>query len=67
MSLYNGAEQLSAIVGSRLYEQYFDQQLGPLLWVASGSFLLCLLMLPLLRRLDKVAEDDVAYEDVDAR
>ena len=69
MSLYNGAEQLSAIVGSRLYEQYFDQQLGPLLWVASGSFLLCLLMLPLLRRLDKAADDDdddVAFEGADA-
>jgi predicted MFS family arabinose efflux permease len=67
MSLYNGAEQLSAIIGSRLYDQYFDQQLGPLLWVASGSFLICLLMLPLLRRLDKVADDDVAYEGIDAR
>lgn len=70
MSLYNGAEQLSAIVGSRLYEQYFDQQLGPLLWVASGSFLLCLLMLPLLRRLDKGADDDndddVVFEGADA-
>ena len=66
MSLYNGAEQISAIIGSRLYDEYFDQQLGPLLWVASGSFLLCLLMLPLLRRLDKVVEDDVAFERTDA-
>jgi Na+/melibiose symporter-like transporter len=69
MSLYNGAEQFSAIVGSRLYDQYFDQQLGPLLWVASGSFLLCLLMLPLLRRLDKNADDDnddVAFEGAEA-
>ena len=62
MSLYNGVEQFSAIIGSRLYDQYFDQQLGPLLWVASASFLLCLLMLPLLSRLDVIADDDVAYE-----
>jgi Na+/melibiose symporter-like transporter len=69
MSLYNGAEQFSAIIGSRLYDQYFDQQLGPLLWVASGSFLLCLLMLPLLRRLDKITDDDndnVAFEGAEA-
>jgi hypothetical protein len=58
MSLYNGVEQFSAIIGSRLYDEYFDHQLGPLLWVASASFLLCLLMLPLLRRLDRVTADD---------
>lgn len=63
MSLYNGVEQFSAVIGSRLYDQYFDHQLGPLLWVASGSFLLCLLMLPLMRRLDRVVDDDVAFED----
>lgn len=52
MSLYNGMEQFSAIIGSRLYDNVFDQQLGPLLWVAAGSILLCLLLVPLLRRLE---------------
>lgn len=51
MSLYNGVEQFSAIIGSRLYENYFDRQLAPLLWVAAASFALCFALVPLLRRL----------------
>ena len=51
MSLYNGVEQLSAILGSQLYEHVFERQLAPLLWVAAGSFLLCFALVPLLRRL----------------
>ena len=59
MSLYNGVEQFSAILGSRLYDQVFDKQLGPLLWVAAGSILLCLLLVPLLRRLDTDKDSDL--------
>ncbi len=52
MSVYNGVEQLSAVLGARLYERVFDRTLAPLLWVAAGSFLLCLLLVPRLRRLE---------------
>ncbi len=53
MSLYNGVEQLSAVIGARLYQHVFDRQLAPLLWVAAISFLLCFALVPLLRRLEK--------------
>lgn len=52
MSLYNGVEQLSAVVGARLYEQAFDRSLGALLWVAAGSILLCFALIPSLRRIE---------------
>ena len=52
MSLYNGVEQLSAIAGARLYQHVFDRQLAPLLWVAAVCFLLCLALVPTLRRLE---------------
>ena len=55
MSLYNGVEQLSAILGAQLYEQVFERQLAPLLWVAALSLMLCFALVPLLRRLDPVA------------
>ncbi len=52
MSLYNGVEQFSAIIGSQLYEHVFERQLAPLLWVAAISFTLCFALVPLLRRLE---------------
>ena len=52
MSLYNGVEQLSAILGAQLYEHVFERQLAPLLWVAAASFLLCFALVPLLRRIE---------------
>jgi hypothetical protein len=55
MSLYNGVEQLSAVIGARLYEQVFDRALTPLLWVAALSILSCLALVPLLRRLEMSA------------
>lgn len=55
MSLYNGVEQLSAILGAQLYEHVFERQLAPLLWVAALSLMLCFALVPLLRRLEPVA------------
>jgi len=52
MSLYNGMEQLSAIAGARLYQQAFNREIGPLLWVAAVSFLLCFALVPWLKRLE---------------
>jgi hypothetical protein len=52
MSVYNGVEQLSSVIGSRLYNNVFDKSFEPLLWVAAGSLLCCLALLPLLRRLE---------------
>jgi MFS family permease len=75
MSVYNGVEQLSAVIGARLYDRVFDRALAPLLWVAAGSFLLCFLLVPRLRRFDamsaapeqrEVADlhvDEVAHRD----
>lgn len=51
MSLYNGIEQLSAVLGARLYEGMFNRSLAPLLMVAAVSLLLCLLLVPALDRL----------------
>lgn len=50
MSLYNAADQLSSVIGSRLYDQVFHQSLAPLLWVAAGSLALCFLLVPFLSR-----------------
>ncbi len=50
MSLYNAADQLSSVVGSRLYDDVFHQSLAPLLWVAAGSLALCFLLVPFLSR-----------------
>jgi MFS family permease len=55
MSLYNGVEQLSAVVGAQLYQHVFERQLAPLLWVAAISFVLCFPLVPLLRRLETAA------------
>ena len=55
MSLYNGVEQFSAIIGSQLYEHVFERQLAPLLWVAAASFMLCFALVPMLRRLQNDA------------
>jgi MFS family permease len=52
MSLYNGVEQLSTVIGARLYEQLFDRELAPLLGVAALSLLCCLALVPWLRRLE---------------
>jgi MFS family permease len=50
MSIYNGTEQFSAVVGSRLYEHVFHREFAPLLWVAAGSLALCFLLVPFLQR-----------------
>jgi MFS family permease len=50
MSIYNGTEQLSAVIGSRLYEHVFHQEFAPLLWVAAGSLATCFLLVPFLHR-----------------
>ena len=55
MSLYNGVGQISAVIGSQLYEHIFQRQLAPLLWVAAILHVLCFALVPLLRRLDKGA------------
>ena len=52
MSVYNGVEQFSSVIGSRLYNNVFDKAFEPLLWVAAGSLLCCLALVPLLRRLE---------------
>ena len=53
MSIYNGTEQLSSVIGARLYENVFHQQFAPLLWVAAGSLTLCFLLVPVLHRQHK--------------
>lgn len=56
MSIYNGVEQFSAIVGSRLYNDVFQQSFEPLLWVAAASFMCCLALVPWLRRVESGLE-----------
>ncbi len=53
MSLYNGTEQLSSVIGSQLYEHVFHHAFAPLLWVAAGSLATCFLLVPLLHRQHK--------------
>lgn len=54
MSLYNGVDQFSSVIGGRLYHNVFGGAIAPLLWVAAGSLALCLFLVPLLKRLDQV-------------
>lgn len=53
MSLYNGTEQVSSVIGSRLYEHVFDHNFAPLLWVAAASLAACFLLVPFLHRQHK--------------
>jgi MFS family permease len=50
MSIYNGTDQLSAVIGSRLYDNVFHHDFAPLLWVAAGSLAACFLLVPFLHR-----------------
>jgi hypothetical protein len=68
MSIYNGTEQLSSVIGSQLYEHVFHHEFAPLLWVAAGSLATCFLLVPFLHRqhrahqsaLLQTAEDSVS-------
>lgn len=48
MSVFNLATQLSAIVGARLYQNWFDSQLTPLIWVSAGFTLAAFILVPFL-------------------
>ena len=50
MSIYNAAGQLSQIIGARLYEQVFHQEIAPLIWVAAIFTLGAYLLVPFLPR-----------------
>lgn len=56
MSIYNGTDQLSSVIGSWLYDQVFQQSLAPLLWVAAGTSAACFLLVPFLCRMEARAE-----------
>lgn len=58
MSVYNGFAQLSAIVGARLFVDYFHSNLAPLIWVSAGFTFCCFLLLPTLRGVKEAADDD---------
>lgn len=66
MSLYNGTDQLSSVIGSRLYENVFNQAFAPLLWVAAGSLALCFLLVPLLSRQQRALPPEAAEAGVSA-
>ncbi len=53
MSIYNGTEQFSSVIGSHLYERAFNHEFAPLLLVAAGSLSLCFLLVPFLHRQHK--------------
>jgi MFS family permease len=59
MSIYNGTEQLSSVIGSRLYEHVFHRSFEPLLWVAAASLAACFLLVPFLHR--QQSAQPVAY------
>jgi MFS family permease len=48
MSVFNLATQLSAIIGARLYQNYFDSQLTPLIWVSAAFTLAAFILVPFL-------------------
>ncbi len=48
MSIYNGVEQFSNVIGSHLYEHGLGRELAPLLWIAAGSLALCFMLVPRL-------------------
>ncbi len=53
MSIYNGTETLSSVIGSRLYEHVFHRDFASLLWVAAASLATCFLLVPFLHRQHK--------------
>ena len=58
MSIYNAAGQLSQISGGYLYERLFNQEIGPLIWVAAISTLGAYLIVPFLPATDRSAIGD---------
>ena len=58
MSVFNFAAQASAIVGGRLYVDYFDRDLAPLIWISAVFTLSCFLLFPLLRTVFQSAENE---------
>lgn len=53
MSLYNGTDTLSSVIGSQLYEHVFQRDFASLLWVAAASLATTFLLVPFLHRQDK--------------
>lgn len=59
MSIFNLSAQGSAIVGSALYVHWFHNQLNPLILTGAGFTSLCVLLVPLLPRIEtKQVETD---------
>jgi MFS family permease len=57
MSIYNAAGQLSQISGAYLYERLFNQQIAPLIWVATIFTLCAYLIVPFLPKTDQAGND----------
>lgn len=53
MSVYNFSAQGSSIFGSWLYEHMFEKSLAPLVLVSAAFTALCLLLIPLLPKLEE--------------
>lgn len=56
MSVYNFSAQGSSILGSWLYENMFAKSMAPLIVVSAMFTALCLLLIPILPRLEEKAE-----------
>ncbi len=56
MSVFNFAQQISAIVGARLYTYVFDQYFPPLILISAGFTFACFLFYPLLRGVFKLSD-----------
>ena len=50
MALYSAAGQLASLVGGHLFVHLLNEQIAPLIWLASGHTLATLLLVPLLSR-----------------
>jgi MFS family permease len=60
MSVYNLAAQGSSIIGGRLYEDWFNMSLTPLILVSAVATFLCIFLIPLLPKFNSAEEDNEA-------
>ena len=56
MSVINGVAQISAIIGARLYTDVFNKNMAPLIVISAVFTLACLLLMPILGRLNAPQE-----------
>lgn len=64
MGVMNGVAQIAAIIGARLYTSVLDKNMAPLIVISALFTLACLLLLPILGKMDNVVKAPEPARDI---